>query len=712
MPESASRRILFALWSMAAISLAVRLHNVAEFPGLRAPDGMGHFTYIWHLASTGTIPLATQGWSFFHPPLYYAWMAWVWNTFDVLDASVRLKLGTAVIATASLSHAAVAWTLVSRRFPANPVLALSAAGFLLFLPLQLFTASYIGNEGLYAVLASLVVLATIRFLDASTTIRALTLGLLLGAAMLTKFTALAFVAGAFTSIALALLAGRRGSRAARVLPLAALAGAVALACCGWFYLRNIEVYGNPFQMSRDTLDVRRIENIQSIGRRNPAEFLLFDPVVVVRPQWPRGIPITMEAPYEQIHDAVRESVWTGLFTNTFFDGPGGQVLPLVTVDEQARRSGQILLALGLLPTALVLVGFLAALGRLARSGWDDTDGPAVVFFVASMSLFAYGVTSVPMHAAVKATYLLSTSCLFAYWLASGLHLLSHRLPPLYSASLVNCAALAVASVVVFTQGALVSRDFVAKTWRGNSWQNLSGFVAYAGGDFAAARHHFERAASGGFHLAQENLAAMARDDGQDLEDLYRMRLASLLQRDAGIGRPADRELHDRRTQAEYRNSIGAAYYQLGWIDEAESSLRESLALEPSIPETSYNLGIVALTRMLDTNDELERKKLDHDARHSFARAVQLDPGFAAAQTLASRGDRDAGRCTSSPSLPARRCWTSARAYPVETASGDLHASAVQRRRHITRLRSDLHAALAELDCVPENSAQRGRSRLR
>lgn len=697
MGEVTTRRAGLALLLMAVVSLAVRLHNVAGFPGLRAPDGMGHFTYIWHLASTGTIPLATQGWSFFHPPLYYAWMAGVWNLLADVEPALRLKLATAPIAAASLSHALVAWAMVRRRFQADPVLATAAAGFLLFLPVQLYTASYIGNESLHAVLCSLSLLATLRFLDAPSLSRALALGLLLGLGMLTKFTALAFVAAAFASIALHMVF-RGGNR--RMFACASLAGMVALSTCGWFYARNVEIYGDPFQMSRDTLDVRRVENLQSQGRRNLAEYLLFDPVVIIRPQWPRGIPITQDtAPYTGEHDAVREAVWTGLYANTFFDAVGGQVLPLVTEDEQARRSGQVLLSLALLPTALVLAGLLATLARLARRGWNDTDGPAVVFFVAALSLFAYGVWAVPMHAAVKATYLLSASSLFGYWLACGLAVVSRHAARLRPVALAGCALLALASVVVFTQGAFVCRDFVAKTWKGASSQNLAGVVAYAGGDLGGARRHFERAAAAGLHLAQENLSALARHEGRQLENLYRLRLAALLQKGTGVGAPRDRLLHDRRTQAEYANSVGVAYYELGWLGEAEDSMRRAFALDPAIPETSYDLGILHLTRALDAGQPQRARELRTQAADAFTRAARLDPGFTAARRLSSLMRND--ECPGPDAGPARRCWTPERAYPVETTTGDLHACAVQRRRHIKRFRPALLDDLVERGCLPE-----------
>jgi tetratricopeptide (TPR) repeat protein len=703
MPERSSRRLRLALLAAVVVSLAVRLNNVVAFPGMRAPDGFGHFTYIWHLATTGTVPLATAGWSFFHPPLYYAWMAAVWNVFSTADGAARLQIGTAVLAAAGLVHAAVAFAFVRRRHPGRPVLAAAAAGFVLFLPVQLYTAGYLGNEALHAVLASLSLLATIRLVERPTAARASVLGLLLGLAMLTKFTALAIVAGTLASVVFVsigrsdLYGGIRGDLRSGI-RLSLLAGAVAVAVCGWFYVRNLEVYGTPFRMSRDTLAVSLIENTQMQGTRSLAEFLLFDPMIVVRPQWPRGIPLTSDVPLRIEHDALRESVWTGMFANTFFDAVGNQVLPSVTTDETARRAGQILLALALLPTALVLLGLGATVLGLLRRDQEDADIVMLTCFVASMGLFVVGAIAVPMHAAIKATYLLHCSAMFAYWLASGLALLEGRLAPLRRLALADGAALALVAVVVFSQGVFLWRDYIERTGSIAVWKNLEGMLAYAGGNREAARSSFAHAAASDLYLAQENLAALALEDGHTLESLYRMRLAARLQPAQSIGWANDRARLDRTTQAEYRNSIGSALYELGRVDEAAVVLGEAIELDPTIPEVSFDLGLVELERSLEADDPAGRRRLELAAARNFARAYELDPGFTEAGALAAELDGKAGSCRDFVSSAPSRAWTPRRAYPIETTTGSLHASVLHRRRPITKLSPALEADLARRGC--------------
>src|SRR5205085_6816016 len=92
-----------------------------------------------------------QGWEFFQPPLYYELMALVWRTAGSFDAETRLRIGTALIAVAGLVPAATALAIVRQRFPANRVAQLLAAGSMLFLPMHLYSAGFVGNENLTAI---------------------------------------------------------------------------------------------------------------------------------------------------------------------------------------------------------------------------------------------------------------------------------------------------------------------------------------------------------------------------------------------------------------------------------------------------------------------------------------------------------------------------------------------------------------------------------
>ncbi len=690
---------------MIVASLGVRLHNVVVFPALRAPDGFGHFTYIWYLADTGRVPQATSGWSFFHPPLYYALMAGFWRVFDALDPVVRLKLGTGFVAVLGLAHAGVTYAFVRRRFPSNRVVQLAAPGFLLFLPVQLYSAGYLGNEALGGVLCSVSLLLLLRVLERSSWTRAAVLGLAMGLAMLTKFTALGIVAGAYSTIGVWSLVRRDLRRGAQLL---AIITVVMLAVCGWFYARNVRRYGTPFQTSRDTLEVRRIENMQTQGQRGLLEYVLFDPLILVSPQWPRGLPLYGKVTAHTTRSALRESVWTGAFANTFFDAVGGQVIPQARFHNGSLRAGRLLLTLALVPTALVLLGLVTTLGSFARWRWSGADAVMLSCFAGTIAIFIYSTTSVPMHAAVKATYLSPALAMFGFWFAHGLDRLGRWWPKGVVLALVACALLAAVSVTVFTLGAVVGRGYLQQTSRYAVWQNLYGVVAYAGGQRDRARSLFAAGASGNWHLAHENLAAMALEEGRPRDALRHLRRALTWQSRQSFGLPADRRLFDRATQADYRNSMAVIYHRLGKLDAARAVIRTALVLDGSIPEASYNHGVLELTAALGSRDAVERSRLLKRAADAFGRATALDTGFHEAWAMKAVAAALSGRCDVARTSLAGATMAERdgmRSYPVETGTGDQHSSGLHRRRRIERLHLPLRErealALCENGAAPQ-----------
>jgi tetratricopeptide (TPR) repeat protein len=671
---------------MLVVGAAVRLNNVLTFPALRAFDGFGHFTYIWFMADQWRVPLATSGWSFFHPPLYYALMASLWTALAPLDAIDRLTVGTGVVALLGLTHALAAYAIARRYFPGRHVVHLLAAGLMLFLPLNLYTAGFLGNEGLNAVIATASLMTLLWVLRNPSPARGAVLGLCLGAGLLTKFTAIAIAGGALGTLALQTWALKRWRTGLATL---ATASAVALLLCGWFYARNLAEYGTPFKMSRDEFPIRHVENYQSKGLRNLWEYVLFDPVILRRPQWPRGIPLT-GVPSNFPHNALRESVPTGVYANAWFDGGTGNFLPPVTLSEQSRRAGQILLTLALLPSGLILLGLSTAVRRLWRHGWDDTLVAMLMTFGAMVALFVQGMSAVPMHAAVKATYLTPVSVAFAFWLALGADRLGQMSTRWLHRSALACALLAVVSVVSFSNGVFIARDWLVQAPTNSSvWHNLYGIVYYAAGDRTRARELFEASSQQGWHLADENLSYLALQDGRPLEALYRVRSAAQLQPRQSFGVLADRRRFNRTAQAEYLNQMAVMYHQLGWRDRALIAADKAFEYDGTIPEIRYDLAVLKLEHALaqeGTSAEQVRQAVAQSKVLLFAAAV-ADPGFHEVQTLASTLDALQGNCEqAAPAIRAALASSGVhRTYPIATGPGNVHAAGLGRRLYIADL---------------------------
>jgi tetratricopeptide (TPR) repeat protein len=675
-----SRTFTITAGAMVAVALAVRVYNALTFPPLLGYDGFGHFTYVWYVAATGRVPLATSGWSFFHPPLYYALMAALWKALSGVDALTRLAAGSVIMGVLSLTHALVSYLIVRRFFPGDRLLHVLAPGLTLFLPVHIYSAPFIGNEGLTAVLCSLAILALLGVMWRPSALRCIMLGVCLGLAMLTKFTAVGIVGGACAAIGLKSVVERDFKNGLRRL---AVVGAVMLAICGWYYVRNVRVYGTPFKLSREEFMVRQVENSQPQAMRGFLEYVLFDPMIFRRPEWPRGFTVTDDTIPGGRLRSLRESVWTGVYATTWLDG--GWMLPSVAESARTRHAGQILLTLGLVPTSLVILGLWTAIRRLWRDGWDDTIGALLLCFLAIVALFIEATHAVPIPAAVKASYLMPATVPFSFWFALGLERLTKHAPRVRPYVVAECVTLAAVSVAVFTYGLLIPRRTLNPAFLAYN-DNVTGITYYAAGERAAARAWFVSAAVDGSYVAHENLAALELEAGRPREARHFLKRAMRLEPGQSFGRPDDRAHLDRITRAEYLNSLAVIEQTLGRSARAVEAARAALRLDATIPEAHYNLGVLELLEARAPGAASPAAAaLTRDAASRFARALAVDPAFVEAGTALGAARALAGDCTA-----ARRTLDEAltvraglrREFPAETGRGIGYAPAIGRRKRI------------------------------
>lgn len=110
----------------------------------------GHVGYITYIASHMALPLPTQGWTFYHPPLYYIAGAAAWRLAQgmSLPAPPVLQWLSLVLWLVFLAASAAALRLTLRRAP--PALSLATAALALW-PCGIIQSATIGNDvALYA----------------------------------------------------------------------------------------------------------------------------------------------------------------------------------------------------------------------------------------------------------------------------------------------------------------------------------------------------------------------------------------------------------------------------------------------------------------------------------------------------------------------------------------------------------------------------------
>jgi 4-amino-4-deoxy-L-arabinose transferase-like glycosyltransferase len=271
-------------------------------PVLEAPDESNHFFVVVHLVERRALPVQREeargpwGQEGSQPPLYYLVGALLVSGIDLSDAEDLLwtnpqanvgdptnpgnknvyihpatqrypwhgaVLAVHVLRGLSLLLGAMtvvlAWRIAGLVFPRKPLLPLAAAGVVAFIPQFVFVTASVSNDNAMTFLGTLALYMFLRLLvdqtssdgtstDAgrASTRRWTALGAVLGLALLSKLSALALLG--LAAIAILLVAWHRGSP--RLAWRAGLAVAVpAIAIAGWWYVRNVVLYGEPTGLS-------------------------------------------------------------------------------------------------------------------------------------------------------------------------------------------------------------------------------------------------------------------------------------------------------------------------------------------------------------------------------------------------------------------------------------------------------------------------------
>jgi hypothetical protein len=406
----ASLVLALAAWA------ALFARKLVALPLLVGFDARGHLQYVELLASRRELPLATEGWSTFHPPLFYALCAALLPSGQpVGEPGTTGSLALKLVVFASGWLALVVTALLARRLlPGDPEVRALAVLFAAVLPVNLYSAAYFSNESLHTLLVSLALLASVDALlrPRPNAWRLALVGTLFGLAALTKFTVLAVI-----PIALAFVAGKlwRVDREppARLAARLLAAGLPLVAIAGWFYLRNWLRFGDPLLANWGRMPGAGHTWWQQPGFHTLAYFTRFGEALV--------------HPYM----AGFRSFWDSSYSTFWGDGfIGGRVFPadrhgfwnydFMSIGYWIALPATLLIAAGALRGAWLALrdpdpGRRAAFGLLAATAWGV--GLAYLYLTLRLAFFAQA----------KALYLLALLTPLALWFALGFRELENRL---------------------------------------------------------------------------------------------------------------------------------------------------------------------------------------------------------------------------------------------------------------------------------------------
>lgn len=276
------------LWVILPAYIALALVYAWATPPLEASDELWHVGMVDHLADTGSLPVqnpaVTTAWEQegSQPPLYYLMAAALVAPLDRTDFDTlrqpnpHVKAGipgdsdnknlvlhdpaqpftgtTAAIYLVRLFSIALGCVTVAavyqtaREIGLTQPLAIFATGITAYNPMFLFISASVNNDTLVTALNSVIIWQTVVMLKRGfDTRRSLVIAVLVALATLSKLSALVLVP--VIALAALWLAVRNRQPRALVVLGASMAGAW-LVIAGWWYLRNILLYGELFGTHR------------------------------------------------------------------------------------------------------------------------------------------------------------------------------------------------------------------------------------------------------------------------------------------------------------------------------------------------------------------------------------------------------------------------------------------------------------------------------
>jgi len=393
------------VFGFAGLWLILFWHNAQILPTVVGFDASHHLNYIKYLQEHRSLPLPTEGIEMFQPPLYYIISAVVLALFHLstTDPSAILLLRTL---TMLFGIAQVGLVFASLRliFPARPNLQLIGTGLAAFLPMHLYMSHYPTNETLAGVLVSACVYLALRIVTSGTSSwRSYNLlGVLMGAALLTKATAVLVVP--FIALGLARqLARERACPAKWATTLGSMIVIAALTST-WHYIR-VSKFGSPLVGGWDP--ATGFFWWQDDGYRTVSYFLRFGESLI-RPLF-----------------SVTASFPNGLYSTLWGDGLCSGVSDLMLRppwNYDLMCAGYLL---SLLPTVLLLIGAVTASAQLFRSLRSDVFIMVGLCLVLAMALVYFNL-KVPCYASVKAFYGLCALIPLGFFFATGCNVVTGR----------------------------------------------------------------------------------------------------------------------------------------------------------------------------------------------------------------------------------------------------------------------------------------------
>ena len=383
----------FLLLSAGAV---LALNNIFKMP----PDTFGfdhaaHMDYIRYVAEKMRLPLATEGWQMFQPPLYYILSASIYKVCSGLTSASNMEQVVRVFPLfCGALQVEIGYRTMRLIFPERNDLQMIGTLICGTLPMNIYMSQVIGNEPLAGLFSAIVLFLSLKWLtgvpQGNPTRSAALLGLFLGLALLSKATAFLLIPLVIIHYFLGPDSGPRGWKGIcePVVVSISIAGLVA----GGYYIRNWITFGKPFIGGWDP-----IVKIwwQDPGYRTLEHFVSFG-----------------EALVHPIYASV-QGFWDAIYSTMWLDGTLlGVIAPFPPWNYGFMLAGAWLA----LPVAIaIVVGMFWPFPGRARNVQIFSDMVVILYLAALLFLFL----TLPIYSTAKATYTLGLMPLYGILAVMG-----------------------------------------------------------------------------------------------------------------------------------------------------------------------------------------------------------------------------------------------------------------------------------------------------
>jgi hypothetical protein len=410
-----SRRSKGALAAICAFVLVVGAWNIVSYPPGSGFDALEHMAYADGLVPGGSLPHGKG--EYYTPPGYYAVagsLDWVAGKAGIGDPH---RAGMAINVLFLLGTVLVVWRLARDLVPERERVAVGAAAFVAFVPVDVRSAAMFHPAMAALFFCTLALWLCVRtFADRR---YALGLGVALGVAQLVLAAALWTV----VAVAAALALGRRWR---------ALAITIALAVViplPW-YVHQQTTYSGLAPFPRPATPEARSGGVQSgkakpLYERRPARFYVDPgvPDVVTHPYRPHFLNLLLPTTYAELWGD-----WEGHWA---WRGTGSP-------SSGQRRTLELQSVVGVLPTILAVVGWLGLLAASLRS-----PPRLAIALLPALGLLGYLYFTVAYPTSdgdvLKASYMLTTAAAWAVAFGYALDRLRGRASTVLVVLLALCA---------------------------------------------------------------------------------------------------------------------------------------------------------------------------------------------------------------------------------------------------------------------------------